>query len=73
MAEGLVFAVAGLLPWWVTCCAVNTEDSPLLELLLYIKSVLHNLKTSFGRPKLDTWCITESIGLAIGLSGATFN
>ena len=40
-----------------------------------IKSVLHNLKASFGSPKLDTWCIMESIGLAIyiGLSGATCN
>ena len=38
-----------------------------------IKSVLHNLKASFGRPKLDTWCIMASIGLAVGLSGATCN
>ena len=33
--------------------------------------MLQSLKASFGRPKLDTWCIMESMGL--GLSGATCN
>ena len=33
--------------------------------------MLHNLKASLGRPKLDTWCIMESMGP--GLSWATCN
>ena len=33
--------------------------------------MLQSLKTSLGRPKLDTWCIMESMGP--GLSWATCN
>ena len=43
----------------------------LLEISYQKKSVLQSLKASLGRPKLDTWCIMESMGL--GLSGATCN